>query len=62
MTTQDNLEDLMYSEEYMEYIMAHGDKICPNGDTLLDLAEDGYLFEEFIKSIGYESSNYFKNQ
>lgn len=62
MVNNQDIEDLMYSDEYMEYIMKHGDRVCCNGDMLLDLAEDGYMFDEFVKSLGYESSNYFKNQ
>lgn len=49
------LDDLMFSQEYAEYIMEHGDferyPIC-NGDTLLEAQEDGYLFQEFLGTIG----------
>ena len=49
------LDDLMFSPEYADYIMKHGDPekytIC-NGDTLLEAQEDGYLFQEFLKTIG----------
>lgn len=49
------LDDLMYSEEYAEYIMKHGDPethpIC-DGDMLTVAQEEGYLFNEFLESIG----------
>ena len=49
--TDQELDELMYSDEYMEYIMANGDQPCCNGDMLIELAEDGYLFDEFINSL-----------
>ena len=49
--TESQLDDLMYSPEYAEYIMKHGDRPCYNGDMLLDLQEEGYLFEEFIAQL-----------
>lgn len=49
--TDTQLEDLQYSTEYGEYIMSHGDRICCNGDMLLELMEDGYLFEEFVAQL-----------
>ena len=51
MTSQE-IDELAYSDEYMEYIMKNGDRVCCNGDRLIELAEDGYLFEEFLASIG----------
>ncbi len=46
-----NLDDLMYSEEYANFIMEHskGDRVVCNGDTLLEAMEAGYLFEEFLE-------------
>lgn len=40
-------------DEYCEYIMEHsaGDRIICNGDTLLEAAEDLYLFESFKDSM-----------
>lgn len=49
--TDTQLEDLQYSTEYGEYIMNNGDRICCNGDMLLELMEDGYLFEEFVAQL-----------
>lgn len=45
-------DDLMYSEEYAEFIMENskGDRVICNGSTLLDAMEDGYLFEEFLET------------
>ena len=39
---------------YAEYIMEHsaGDRIICNGDTLLDAMEDGYLFDDYLLSLG----------
>lgn len=49
------IEDLLYSDEYAEYIMANGDNtevvVC-NGDTLILAMESEYLFDDFLKSIG----------
>lgn len=49
------LDDLQFSEEYAEYIMANagGDRMICNGDTLLEAQEDGYLFLEFLESLGF---------
>ena len=51
------IEDLIYSEQYAQYIMDNGDNsertIC-NGDTLVEAMEDEYLFDDFLKSIGVE--------
>lgn len=50
-----DLDDLQYSDEYGEYILTHNDERCiANGDMLLVLMEEGFLFEEFLNSIGYE--------
>ena len=50
--------ELMYSEEYANYIQQHADLsevvIC-NGDTLLQAMEAGYLFDEFLET--YNSGN-----
>lgn len=48
------LDDLSYSAQYADYIMAHsaGDRVICNSDTLLEAMEDGYLFDEFLVSIG----------
>jgi hypothetical protein len=52
--TEYELDELAYSDEYMTYIMSHspGDRIICNGDTLLDAAENGYLWKEFLDHIG----------
>ncbi len=47
--SESDLDDLMCSDEHMEYIMEHGDRPCYNGDMLIELAEEGYMFEEFIE-------------
>jgi hypothetical protein len=44
-------EDLSYSNEYAEYIMTNGDRLCCNGDMLTELMEELYLFEEFLSSL-----------
>lgn len=50
-------EDLMYSQEYAEFIMEHskGDRVIFNGDSLLEAMEAGYLFDEFLET--YNSGN-----
>ena len=55
--TLSQMEELQYSQEYCNYIMenAGGDRAICNGHMLLDAQGDGYLFEEFLKSIGLET-------
>lgn len=45
-----DLDDLMFSEEYADYIMDHapGDRPICNGDMLTVAMEDGYLWEDFL--------------
>lgn len=52
--TPSEIDDLMYSGAYTEYIMenAGGSRVICNGDTLLQAQEDGYLFDDFLDSIG----------
>jgi hypothetical protein len=54
----DKVEELLYSDEYASYIMANagGDRIVCNGDMLIDLMEEGYLFEDFLESVGLTES------
>lgn len=49
--SESDLDDLMYSEEYAEYIMEHsaGDRLICNGDMLTVAMEDGYLWDDFIE-------------
>jgi predicted transcriptional regulator len=53
--TLTQMEDYSYSDEYAQYIMTYGDpserSIC-NGDSLTLAMEDGYLFDEFLASVG----------
>ena len=51
--SESDLDDLQFSPEYAEYIMdnAGSDRIVCNGDSLLQLQEDGYLFEEFLATL-----------
>ena len=48
------MDDLQYSDAYAEYIMefSKGDRSICNGNTLLEAMEEGYLFDEFLKSLG----------
>lgn len=50
--TQEELDDLAYSEEYANYIMEKGSRVCCNGDMLTELMEELYLFDEFIATLG----------
>jgi len=49
--------EIQYSDEYAEYIMRHnhGNRIICDGDTLQIAMEDGYLFDEYLESIGWQS-------
>jgi hypothetical protein len=55
MSIKYTLDELHQSDAYANFIMDHPDDrpIC-NGDMLLEAMEDGYLFDEFLASIGYE--------
>lgn len=44
-----DLDDLMYSDEYFSFLMERSDRPVYNGDMLIQLAEEGYMFEEFIE-------------
>lgn len=50
------IDDLTYSQEYADFIIENskGDRVICNGDLLLDAMEDGYLFDDFLKTVGYE--------
>ena len=54
------LDELMYSDSYVAYIMEHapGDRVVCNGDTLLQAMEEGYLFEDFLDSQGIDPVAY----
>ncbi len=41
--------DFALFEAHMEYIMenCHGERIICDGDTLIEAAEEGYLYEDF---------------
>ena len=52
--TAKTIDDLVYSDEYANYLMEHSDRPICNGDMLLDQMEEGYMFSEFLKSIGIE--------
>lgn len=60
--TEEQLDELSYSEQYADYIMEHsqGDRMICNGDTLLQAMEDGYLFEDFVESLENLSEEEFK--
>lgn len=49
------LDELQFSPEYGQYIMenCNGERVICNGDMLLDLQEEGYLFPEFLASLGF---------
>lgn len=53
-TKREQAEQGDFDEQYAEYIMDHagGDRIICNGDTLTCAMEDGYLWEDFLESIG----------
>ena len=50
------IDELTYSQEYADFIMENskGDRVICNGDLLLDAMEDGYLFDDILKTVGYE--------
>lgn len=47
--SESDLDDLMYSPEYAEFLMEHSVRPVYNGDMLTQLQEEGYMFEEFIE-------------
>jgi hypothetical protein len=52
--TLSQMEDLQYSDAYAEYVMENskGERTICNGNTLTIAMEEGYLFEEFVESLG----------
>jgi len=47
----EELDDMMYSDEYAEFIMKNGDRPCYDGDMLTILMEEGYLFEQYLLNL-----------
>ena len=55
------MDELRYSDAYAEYIMKNGDpseRVICNGDTLLEAQEDGYLFDQFLDSVGFNEADF----
>ena len=50
----EQVEELMFSDEYAEFIMENskGDRVICNDDSLLAAMESGYLFDEFMEGRG----------
>lgn len=44
------IEMMMESVEYAEFLMANCDRPICNGDMLTELMEEGYMFEEFLNT------------
>lgn len=54
-----DVEELQYSDDYAQFIMNNAsDRPIGNGDMLLVAMEDGYLFDEFLKSKGLNPNDY----
>lgn len=51
---EQSLDDLSMSSEYADFIIetSGGDRVICNGDTLTLAMEEGYLWKEFLESIG----------
>lgn len=47
--SESDIDDLIYSEDYAEYIMTNGDYLCCDDDALITLQEEGYMLEEFLE-------------
>lgn len=57
--TQDEIDELQFSDEYAEFILKHHDeRPIGNGDMLLVAMEQGFLWEEFLKSKGLENASW----
>ena len=52
--TDEEVEKAQESDGYVDYIMDHcgGDRVICNGDTLISAVEDGYLFEDYLETLG----------
>jgi hypothetical protein len=37
--------------KYAEFLMNHADVVIPDGDTLTELMESGYMLEEFLENL-----------
>lgn len=46
--TESDLDDLMYSPEYADFLMENSDRQCGSGDQLIELMEEGYMFDKFV--------------
>jgi hypothetical protein len=51
LATDGELEYLYY-EQYGSWLMAHADRPIANGDQLIELMEELYMWEEFLESQG----------
>lgn len=51
---EQSLDDLLMSNEYADFIIENscGERVICNGDTLTLAMEEGYLWKEFLESIG----------
>jgi len=54
MSLEDKIYELQYCDAYADYIMdqAFGEFAIANGDSLIGAMEMGYLFKDFLFSIG----------
>lgn len=52
--TDEELDQMSCSDDYSEFIMnnCHGDRMIGNGDMLITAIEEGYLFDEYLESVG----------
>lgn len=56
-----DFDELSFSSEYADYIMSHSTRSVGNGDMLLELQEDFYLFDEFLEEILPQAKQYFSD-
>lgn len=51
--SEDVARELQFSDEYAEYLSEQSNLMICNGDQLTYAMEDGYMFEEFLESLGF---------
>ena len=62
MSLEDRIYELQYCDAYADYIMDQGymgEIAIANGDSLIGAMEMGYLFRDFLFSIGCAELAYF---
>lgn len=55
----EDLDDMQCSDDYAKYLMTRCERPICDADDLTLAMEEGYLFDEYLTSIGVENGVYF---